>query len=121
MLTHSLSYMHFSLPLHFHYKSLHMQSSLVLPQIIYPLFVVKWSPYDLRILTEFTDLQIQKAGSVGRSIDVSSFKTYDELRSEIERMFGLEGLLNDTRGSGWKLVYVDYENDVLLVGDDPWE
>ncbi|KAK2996426.1 hypothetical protein RJ639_004794, partial [Escallonia herrerae] len=64
---------------------------------------------------------IQKSGSVGRSIDVSSFMNYDELRSEIERMFGLEGLLNDSRGSGWKLVYVDFENDVLLVGDDPWE
>lgn len=64
--------------------------------------------------------QIQKAGSVGRSIDVSSFKTYNQLRSEIERMFGLEGLLNDP-GSGWKLVYVDFESDVLLVGDDPWE
>lgn len=57
---------------------------------------------------------------MGRSIDVSSFKTYDELRSEIERMFGLKGLLNDM-GSGWKLVYVDFENDILLVGDDPWE
>ncbi|KAM3341700.1 auxin response factor 5 [Capsicum galapagoense] len=68
-----------------------------------------------------TYTKIQKAGSVGRSIDVSGFKTYDELRAEIERMFGLEGLLNDSRGSGWKLVYVDFENDVLLVGDDPWE
>ncbi|XP_060199799.1 auxin response factor 5 isoform X2 [Lycium barbarum] len=68
-----------------------------------------------------TYTKIQKAGSVGRSIDVSGFKNYDELRSEIERMFGLEGLLNDSRGSGWKLVYVDFENDVLLVGDDPWE
>ncbi|KAL1561079.1 auxin response factor 5-like [Salvia divinorum] len=67
-----------------------------------------------------TYTKIQKAGSVGRSIDVSSFKTYNELRSEIERMFGLEGLLNDP-GSGWKLVYVDFESDVLLVGDDPWE
>ncbi|EYU38831.1 hypothetical protein MIMGU_mgv1a002956mg [Erythranthe guttata] len=67
-----------------------------------------------------TYTKIQKAGSVGRSIDVSSFKNYDELRLEIERMFGLEGLLNDL-GSGWKLVYVDFENDVLLVGDDPWE
>ncbi|KAI3464862.1 hypothetical protein Pfo_021525 [Paulownia fortunei] len=67
-----------------------------------------------------TYTKIQKAGSVGRSIDVSSFKNYDELRSEIERMFGLEGLLIDL-GSGWKLVYVDFENDVLLVGDDPWE
>ncbi|KAL6524778.1 hypothetical protein OROMI_030371 [Orobanche minor] len=67
-----------------------------------------------------TYTKIQKAGSVGRSIDVSSFGNYDELCSEIERMFGLEGLLNDT-SSGWKLVYVDFENDVLLVGDDPWE
>ncbi|XP_073275773.1 auxin response factor 5-like [Primulina huaijiensis] len=67
-----------------------------------------------------TYTKIQKVGSVGRSIDVSSFKTYDELRSEIEHMFGLKGLLNDM-GSGWKLVYVDFENDVLLVGDDPWE
>ncbi|GER57042.1 auxin response factor [Striga asiatica] len=67
-----------------------------------------------------TYTKIQKAGSVGRSIDVSSFGNYDDLRSEIERMFGLEGLLIDL-SSGWKLVYVDFENDVLLVGDDPWE
>ncbi|KAL3640959.1 hypothetical protein CASFOL_015927 [Castilleja foliolosa] len=67
-----------------------------------------------------TYTKIQKAGSVGRSIDVSGFRNYDKLRSEIERMFGLEGLLNDL-SSGWKLVYVDFENDVLLVGDDPWE
>lgn len=68
-----------------------------------------------------TYTKIQKTGSVGRSIDVSSFKNYDELCSAIERMFGLEGLLNDSKYSGWKLVYVDFESDVLLVGDDPWE
>ncbi|KAJ0025665.1 hypothetical protein Pint_09121 [Pistacia integerrima] len=68
-----------------------------------------------------TYTKVQKAGSVGRSIDVTTFKNYDELCSAIEHMFGLEGLLNDPRGSEWKLVYVDYENDVLLVGDDPWE
>ncbi|XP_028766651.1 auxin response factor 5 isoform X2 [Neltuma alba] len=68
-----------------------------------------------------TYTKVQKAGSVGRSLDVTTFKNYEELISAIERMFGLEGLLNDTKGSGWKLVYVDYENDVLLVGDDPWE
>ncbi|KAA8528725.1 hypothetical protein F0562_036080 [Nyssa sinensis] len=68
-----------------------------------------------------TYTKVQKAGSVGRSIDVSRFKNYDELLSAIECMFGLEGLLNDCKGSGWKLVYVDFENDVLLVGDDPWE
>ncbi|XWS25880.1 hypothetical protein CRYUN_Cryun27aG0105700 [Craigia yunnanensis] len=68
-----------------------------------------------------TYTKVQKAGSVGRSIDVTSFKNYDELISAIECMFGLKGLLDDPRGSGWKLVYMDYENDVLLVGDDPWE
>ncbi|GAB4839101.1 ADP-ribosylation factor [Ancistrocladus abbreviatus] len=68
-----------------------------------------------------TYTKVQKSGSVGRSIDVTSFKNYDELRSAIECMFGLEGLLTDPRGSGWKLVYVDFENDVLLVGDDPWQ
>lgn len=68
-----------------------------------------------------TYTKVQKAGSVGRSIDVTSYTNYEELCCAIECMFGLEGLLNDPRGSGWKLVYVDYENDVLLVGDDPWE
>nr|XP_043617893.1 auxin response factor 5-like [Erigeron canadensis] len=68
-----------------------------------------------------TYTKIQKVGSVGRSIDVCSFKNYEELCCEIERMFGLEGLLNDSIGSGWKLVYEDFENDILLVGDDPWE
>uniref|UniRef100_A0A7N0V6I5 Auxin response factor n=2 Tax=Kalanchoe fedtschenkoi TaxID=63787 RepID=A0A7N0V6I5_KALFE len=68
-----------------------------------------------------TYTKVQKTGSVGRSIDVTSFRNYEELRSAIERMFGLEGLLTDPRGSAWKLVYVDYEKDVLLVGDDPWE
>lgn len=77
-------------------------------------------PAFLRVIKTFAE-QVQKAGSVGRSIDVTNFHNYAELLSAIECMFGLEGLLNDPRGSGWKLVYVDYEGDVLLVGDDPWE
>ncbi|KAF8112429.1 hypothetical protein N665_0064s0061 [Sinapis alba] len=68
-----------------------------------------------------TYTKVQKTGSVGRSIDVTSFRDYEELKSAIECMFGLEGLLTRPQSSGWKLVYVDYESDVLLVGDDPWE
>jgi hypothetical protein len=34
-------------------------------------------------------------------------------------MFNLEGQLEQKHG--WKLVFVDNENDLLLVGDDPWE
>eukprot|EP00252_Welwitschia_mirabilis_P016043 TRINITY_DN354_c0_g3_i2.p1 TRINITY_DN354_c0_g3~~TRINITY_DN354_c0_g3_i2.p1 ORF type:complete len:192 (+),score=38.53 TRINITY_DN354_c0_g3_i2:46-576(+) len=68
-----------------------------------------------------TYTKVYKLGSVGRSIDVTRFKNYDELRHELARLFGLEGLLEDPRKSGWQLVFVDHENDVLLVGDDPWE
>ncbi|KAK1261406.1 Auxin response factor 5 [Acorus gramineus] len=68
-----------------------------------------------------TYTKVQKLGCVGRSIDVTRFRNYSELVSAITCMFGLEGKLDDPKGSGWKLVYIDYENDVLLVGDDPWE
>lgn len=65
--------------------------------------------------------KVQKRGSVGRSIDVTRYRGYDDLRHDLACMFGIEGLLEDPHGSEWKLVYVDHENDILLVGDDPWE
>ncbi|KAM3390252.1 hypothetical protein ACQJBY_012069 [Aegilops geniculata] len=68
-----------------------------------------------------TYTKVQKLGSVGRSIDVTRYRDYRELRSAIASMFGLQGKLEHPASSDWKLVYVDYENDVLLVGDDPWE
>ncbi|KAK6152057.1 hypothetical protein DH2020_014692 [Rehmannia glutinosa] len=68
-----------------------------------------------------TYTKVQKRGSVGRTIDVTRYKGYDELRHDLARMFGIEGLLEDPLRTEWKLVYVDHENDILLVGDDPWE
>ena len=65
--------------------------------------------------------QIYKSGSFGRSLDITRFSSYDELRSELGRLFGLEGQLEDPLRSGWQLVFVDRENDVLLLGDDPWQ
>ncbi|GKB04198.1 auxin response factor 19 [Tanacetum coccineum] len=65
-----------------------------------------------------TYTKVQKRGSVGRTIDVTRYKGYEELRHDLARMFGIEGQLE---GMEWKLVYVDHENDILLVGDDPWE
>lgn len=67
-----------------------------------------------------TYTKVYKLGSVGRSIDVTRYRNYDELRQELARMFGMEGQLEDPT-SGWQLVFVDHENDILLVGDDPWE
>lgn len=68
-----------------------------------------------------TFTKVHKRGAVGRSIDISSYSGYDELRRDLARMFSIEGQLEDRQRIGWKLVYVDHENDVLLVGDDPWE
>ena len=66
-------------------------------------------------------LQVYKSGSVGRSLDITRFNSYNELREELGQMFAIEGFLEDPQRSGWQLVFVDRENDVLLLGDDPWE
>ncbi|XXG68350.1 hypothetical protein AAC387_Pa06g1458 [Persea americana] len=68
-----------------------------------------------------TFVKVHKSGSFGRSLDITRFSSYQELRSELARMFGLEGQLEDPMRSGWQLVFVDRENDVLLLGDDPWQ
>ncbi|KAL3646170.1 ADP-ribosylation factor, Arf Arf6 [Castilleja foliolosa] len=66
-------------------------------------------------------VKVHKSGSFGRSLDISKYSSYPELRSELARMFRLEGLLEDPQRSGWQLVFVDREDDVLLLGDDPWQ
>ncbi|WCJ34678.1 Auxin response factor 19 [Euphorbia peplus] len=68
-----------------------------------------------------TYTKVYKRGAVGRSIDITRYMGYDELKQDLARRFGIEGQLEDRQRVGWKLVYVDHENDVLLVGDDPWE
>jgi hypothetical protein len=68
-----------------------------------------------------TFVKVYKSGSVGRSLDISRFSSYHELREELAQMFGIEGKFEDPLRSGWQLVFVDRENDVLLLGDDPWE
>ncbi|XP_050372698.1 auxin response factor 8 isoform X2 [Argentina anserina] len=68
-----------------------------------------------------TFVKVYKSGSVGRSLDISRFSSYNQLREELAQMFGIEGKLEDCLRSGWQLVFVDRENDVLLLGDDPWE
>ncbi|KAF5445628.1 hypothetical protein F2P56_034667 [Juglans regia] len=68
-----------------------------------------------------TYTKVYKRGAVGRSIDITSYSGYGELKQGLARMFGIEGQLEDRQRIGWKFVYVDHENDVLLLGDDPWE
>lgn len=66
-------------------------------------------------------VKVYKSGSFGRSLDLTRFSSYHELCSELARMFGLEGQLEYPLRSGWQLVFVDRENDVLLLGDGPWQ
>ncbi|RDX68915.1 Auxin response factor 5, partial [Mucuna pruriens] len=66
-------------------------------------------------------IHVYKRGAVGRSIDITRYSGYEELKQDLALRFGIEGQLEDRQRIGWKLVYVDHENDVLLVGDDPWE
>ncbi|KAL3830109.1 hypothetical protein ACJIZ3_018911 [Penstemon smallii] len=78
-----------------------------------------WAPTQIPRLRTYT--KVYKRGAVGRSIDIGRYSGYDELKQDLARRFGIEGQLEDRQRVGWKLVYVDHENDVLLVGDDPWE
>ncbi|XP_042505266.1 auxin response factor 4 isoform X1 [Macadamia integrifolia] len=64
--------------------------------------------------------KVHKQGNlVGRAIDLSRMNSYDDLLSELERLFSMEGLLRDPK-KGWQVLYMDSENDMMVVGDDPW-
>ncbi|KAL8130676.1 hypothetical protein V2J09_019831 [Rumex salicifolius] len=64
--------------------------------------------------------KVHKQGSlVGRAIDLSKLYNYDDLLTELERVFGMEGILRDP-AQGWRILYTDSENDVMVAGDDPW-
>ncbi|MED6221045.1 ADP-ribosylation factor 4 [Stylosanthes scabra] len=64
--------------------------------------------------------KVHKQGSlVGRAIDLSRLSSYADLLSELERLFGMEGLLRDP-DKGWRILYTDTDNDIMIVGDDPW-
>ncbi|KAJ0083531.1 hypothetical protein Patl1_30735 [Pistacia atlantica] len=64
--------------------------------------------------------KVHKQGSmVGRAIDLSRLNGYGDLLSELEQLFNMEGLLRDP-DKGWQILYTDSENDMMVVGDDPW-
>ncbi|EPS61991.1 hypothetical protein M569_12803, partial [Genlisea aurea] len=60
-----------------------------------------------------------KSGMLGRSLDISKFSGYRELRNGLAKKFGLEGggLSEDPQRSGWQLVFADREDDILLLSE----
>lgn len=65
-------------------------------------------------------LQVFRPGDLGRTIDLKKCDGYVALRRMLTSLFNLEGEF-DVPEKGWRLIYKDHEDDVLLVGDDPWE
>ncbi|CAK9857683.1 unnamed protein product [Sphagnum jensenii] len=64
-------------------------------------------------------IKVHKQGEPGRSVDLTRYESYSELKRALENMFSLHGQL-ESPDKQWQVVYTDHEGDVLLVGDDPW-
>ncbi|KAL3818481.1 hypothetical protein ACJIZ3_004386 [Penstemon smallii] len=65
--------------------------------------------------------KVHKQGTaLGRSVDLAKFNNYDDLFAEFDNLFEFNGELK-ARDKNWLVVYTDDEDDMMLVGDDPWE
>ncbi|MQL88996.1 hypothetical protein Taro_021566 [Colocasia esculenta] len=58
--------------------------------------------------------------AVGRAVDLGRFEGYDDFLLKLEDMFGIQGELTGP-AKKWQVVYTDDEDDMMLVGDDPWQ
>ncbi|CAL1384812.1 unnamed protein product [Linum trigynum] len=58
--------------------------------------------------------------AVGRAVDLTQFECYDDLLRKLEDMFDIEGELSGCNTKKWQVVYTDDEDDMMMVGDDPW-
>ncbi|PWA79843.1 Aux/IAA-ARF-dimerization [Artemisia annua] len=65
-----------------------------------------------------TKVQMQGI-AVGRAVDLTALKGYDELINELEEMFEIKGELHPR--NQWEIIFTDDEGDMMLMGDDPWE
>lgn len=58
--------------------------------------------------------------AVGRAVDLTRFDCYDDLLKKLEEMFEISGELSGSTKK-WQVVYTDDEDDMMMVGDDPWQ
>ncbi|XP_042441331.1 auxin response factor 7-like isoform X1 [Zingiber officinale] len=57
--------------------------------------------------------------AVGRAVDLTRLYGYDDLLLKLEEMFNIKGELS-SQIKKWEVVYTDDEDDMMMVGDDPW-
>ncbi|KAE8697326.1 Auxin response factor 23 [Hibiscus syriacus] len=63
---------------------------------------------------------LMQGNSLGRSVDLTKIKNYEELIVELDHIFEFGGELMPPQ-KNWLVVYTDNEGDMMLVGDDPWQ
>ncbi|KAB5574497.1 hypothetical protein DKX38_001691 [Salix brachista] len=78
------------------------------------------SPQELqsRQIRSCTKVHMQGV-AVGRAVDLTQFEGYEDLMRKLEEMFDIEGELSGSTKK-WEVVYNDNEDDMMKVGDDPW-
>jgi len=57
--------------------------------------------------------------AVGRAVDLTRFDGYEDLLRKLEEMFDIKDELCGSTKK-WQVVYTDNEDDMMMVGDDPW-
>jgi auxin response factor len=62
---------------------------------------------------------IMQGMAVGRAVDLTKLSGYSDLCHKLEEMFDIQGELGSTLKK-WRVIYTDDEDDMMLVGDDPW-
>ncbi|KAG6506765.1 hypothetical protein ZIOFF_032094 [Zingiber officinale] len=77
-------------------------------------------PLDMRVPIVL-DLVVHKQDvALGRSVDLTKFDGYDQLIEELDQLFEFNGELM-APNKNWMIVFTDNEDDMMLVGDDPWQ
>ncbi|KAF8100519.1 hypothetical protein N665_0222s0018, partial [Sinapis alba] len=64
----------------------------------------------------YTKVRIE--GALERTVDLTVYDGYNQLINEIERLFDIKGKLH--MHNQWKIVFINADRDMMLLGDDPW-
>ncbi|XP_042456403.1 auxin response factor 4-like isoform X1 [Zingiber officinale] len=75
----------------------------------------------LQVVSNRSCTKVHKQGvALGRSVDLTKFDGYDQLIEELDQLFEFKGELM-APNKNWMIVFTDNEDDMMLVGDDPWQ
>ncbi|KAH1149607.1 hypothetical protein GYH30_043911 [Glycine max] len=79
----------------------------------------EWQNKQATVPSMRTRTKVQMQGvAVGRAFDLTTLSGYDDLIDELEKLFEIRGELHSQ--DKWAVTFTDDENDMMLVGDDPW-